>query len=136
VRVLFCFVLQYAVHTFIHLLLFLRNLELFLSFLKIFVWLHWVLVVSCGIGFLTCGMWALLPHDRWDPSSLTRDPTRVPCIAKQIFNHRGSPCFCFSNIFIIKFYMFIVEKLEEIIDNSSPQKKDKRKPIISIPKFL
>ena len=28
--------------------------------------------------------------------------------------------------------MFIVEKLEEIIDNSSPQKKDKRKPIISI----
>ena len=32
--------------------------------------------------------------------------------------------------------MFIVEKLEEIIDNSSPQKKDKRKPVISIPKFF
>ena len=32
--------------------------------------------------------------------------------------------------------MFIVEKLEEIIDNSSPQKKDKGKPIISSPKFF
>ena len=35
---------------------------------------------GCGVGAqLLCGTWAL--------SSLTRDPSEVPCIARQILNH-------------------------------------------------
>ena len=33
-----------------------------------------------------CSMRAQLPHSMWDLSYLTRDRTRVPCIARQIIN--------------------------------------------------
>ena len=34
------------------------------------------------------GVWAQLHLGMWDLSSPTRDPTLIPCIARQIFNHR------------------------------------------------
>ena len=38
-------------------------------------------------GLSSCGTQALLPRGTWDPSSLTRDRTCVPCIGRQILNH-------------------------------------------------
>ena len=38
-------------------------------------------------GLSRCDSWSQLPHSMWDLSSLTRDQTHVPCIARQIPNH-------------------------------------------------
>lgn len=78
----------------------------FLKYFTDLFWLHWVLVAACGIftavwGLLSsCGMWApermssvVEVHcGMWDLSSLIRDQTRVPCIARQILTlyHQGS----------------------------------------------
>ena len=43
----------------------------------------------------SCGTQALLLHGMWDLSSQTRDQTCIPCIARQILNHRPTrevPC--------------------------------------------
>ena len=54
--------------------------------LKMFIWLHWVLLVAHGI--FHCGMWAYsCPHGTWDLSSLTRNWPCVPCIGRWILNH-------------------------------------------------
>ena len=42
------------------------------------IWLCWVLVVAYEIFSLGCGMW-MLSCSMWDPSSLTRYWTQVPC---------------------------------------------------------
>ena len=34
----------------------------------------------------SCSLWTWLPHGMWDPSSLTKGQTYVPCIARQIFD--------------------------------------------------
>ena len=38
-------------------------------------------------GFSSCGMWVYLPLGMWHLSSLTKDPTQVPCIGRQILYH-------------------------------------------------
>ena len=56
-----------------------------------FIWVYWVLVVACGIFSASCkdlSLWCEgLLHSRWDLSSLTRDWTYIPCIARQSLNH-------------------------------------------------
>ena len=45
-------------------------------------------------GFSSCGVWNPLLHGLWDPNSLTRNWTCVPCIARWILkplDHQGSP---------------------------------------------
>ena len=48
---------------------------------------------SCGsqapghVGSVVCGTRAQLPHGMWDPSSLTRDRTHIPCIARRTLYH-------------------------------------------------
>ena len=49
------------------------KLYLFISF-----WLCWVFIAVWG---LSC------PHGMWDLSSLIRDWTHIPCLARQILNH-------------------------------------------------
>ena len=52
--------------------------------------------MSCGISphgprvlvLSSSGSLALLPHGMWDLSTLTRDRTCVPCIARWILNHQ------------------------------------------------
>ena len=56
---------------------------LFLGFFSF--WPCWVFSASCQLS--SCGMWAWLPHSRWDLSSLTRHWTRIPCIRRWILNH-------------------------------------------------
>ena len=68
-------------------------------FKRLFIWLHWVFVVACGILLASlgifavahrsrsCGMWAQLLHGAWDRSSPTKEWTNVPCVARQILNH-------------------------------------------------
>ena len=54
----------------------------FFSFKYLFIWLCWVVheLPSCGAqAQLLCSM--------WDLSSLTRDGTHIPCIARWILNH-------------------------------------------------
>ena len=34
--------------------------------------------------------WTQLPHGMWDLSSLVRDQTHVPCVGRQILNHRAA----------------------------------------------
>ena len=68
-------------------------------FFLIFIWVHRVLaaahgifIASCRISLLRCqtlSLWCagLAAHWRVDNSSLTRNWTLVPCIARQILNH-------------------------------------------------
>ena len=63
-----------------------------------FIWLHGVLVAAswifrCGARTLVVahelcsyGMRAQLLCGMWDLSSLTRDQTHIPCIARQLLN--------------------------------------------------
>ena len=44
------------------------------------------LLVACRLS--SCSTQAYLPCGMWDPSSQTRHPTHVPCIGRQILNHR------------------------------------------------
>ena len=48
-------------------------------------------IASCRIfaayGFSSCEVWADLPCDMWDLSSLTRDKTHIPCPGSWILNH-------------------------------------------------
>lgn len=53
--------------------------------------------VACGLR--RCGVLVYLPHSTWDPSSLTRDQTPVPCTRRRIRDHRTTrvvpPTVCF-----------------------------------------
>ena len=58
----------------------------------LFIWLRWVLAAACGIFVVSCvvfhyGVQAQLSRGMWDLSSLTRNWTQVPCIARLILNH-------------------------------------------------
>ena len=50
--------------------------------------------LAVALGLSSCGTRAQLLRGMWDPSSLTRDRTSVPCIAIRLLNHwtgRKSP---------------------------------------------
>ena len=42
---------------------------------------------SVASGLSSCGLWTWLLHSKRDLSSLTRDKTCIPCIARQTLNH-------------------------------------------------
>ena len=73
----------------------LKNIYLYLAALDL-VAPQGSFTVSCGISphgprvlvLSSSGSLALLPHGMWDLSTLTRDRTCVPCIARQILNHQ------------------------------------------------
>ena len=53
--------------------------------------------------------WAQLLRSTWDPSSLIRDQTHIPCIARQTQprDHQGSP----GNLFFINVHVFLTNAL-------------------------
>ena len=59
--------------------------HVFKEFWIFFFWLFWVFAVVCWLS--SCDVWAYLPRDMWDLSSLTRDWTCTPCIGTQLLNH-------------------------------------------------
>ena len=53
--------------------------------------------VACSLR--RCGVLVYLPHSTWDPSSLTRDQTPVPCTRRRVRDHRTTrvvPPLCVS----------------------------------------
>lgn len=53
--------------------------------------------VACSLR--RCGVLVYLPHSTWDPSSLTRDQTPVPCTRRRVRDHRTTrvvPQLCVS----------------------------------------
>ena len=66
---------------------------------RIFLGAHWLFTAARRLLQLCCGTlecadsvvvahWAYLPPGMWALSSPTRDRTRVPCMGRQILNHR------------------------------------------------
>ena len=57
-----------------------------------------------GKGLSSCSAWAQLLCDMWDPGSLTRDQTCVPCVARQIhWTTREVPSVFFGVLLVFKF---------------------------------
>ena len=101
-------------------------------FIYLFTWWHWVVVAACGIfrggvqilwlwctgcsmqasvvralRFSSCGTWSWLPCSMWGLSSLTRDQTCIPCIARWILNHWTSREVSFTFLFLVYLSKFI-----------------------------
>ena len=86
------------------------SLPIFVCLFVCLFWLHWVLVVACGIfiaacGIFSCGVWELSCGMHVGSSSLTRDRTWAPCIGSTEsypLDHQGSP----SAHFLIRLFGF------------------------------
>ena len=78
-----------------------------------------------------CDAWAQLLQDIWDLSSLTRDWTHVPCIARQILNHRTTREA--PGIIIYKAYLYTLLSLilTEVLWSSHEETEAQRVPGIA-----
>ena len=85
--------------------------EHFLLFLRLLLFLKFILCIHLATLGLSRNAQANLPHSIWDLSSLTRDETHVPCVGRWILSHWTTrevplPSFFFFNFFRKVLFLF------------------------------